>query len=72
MERTLQLTFRNEEGRRQTLTLADPRDNLTANEVEEVMNLILQKNIFSGSGGDLIEALAAQVIGRTVEVIYTA
>jgi hypothetical protein len=72
VERTLQLTFRNEEGRRQTLTLADPRDNLTANEVEEVMNLILQKNIFSGSGGDLIEALAAQVIGRTVEVIYTA
>jgi hypothetical protein len=45
---------------------------LTANEVEAAMNLIIQQNIFTSSGGDLAAAVEAQIVGRTVEVIYTA
>ncbi|MGI6574712.1 MAG: DUF2922 domain-containing protein [bacterium] len=72
MEKTLYLTFYNQEGRRQSLTVPAPREDLTANEVEAAMNLIIQQNIFTSSGGDLAAAVEAQIVGRTVEVIYTA
>jgi len=72
MEKTLYLTFRNEAGRRQSLTIQDPREDLTAAEVEAVMQLILEKNIFAGSGGDLVAPVEAKVVGRTEEVIFTA
>ncbi|NLJ34248.1 MAG: DUF2922 domain-containing protein [Firmicutes bacterium] len=72
MENTLYLTFLNEAGRRQTLTVADPVEGLAAEDVEAAMNLIIEKNIFRGSGGDLVEALEAKVVGRTEEVIFTA
>ena len=72
MEKTLYLTFRNEAGRRQSLTVPEPREDLTAVEVEAAMQLIIEKNIFTGSGGNLVEAVEAKVVERTEEVIFTA
>lgn len=71
MERTLYLTFMNEAGRRQSLTLSDPVEELDAGDVEAVMDLIIEKNIFKGSGGELVAAVEAKVVGRTEEVIFT-
>ncbi|NLP18654.1 MAG: DUF2922 domain-containing protein [Firmicutes bacterium] len=71
MERTLYLTFMNEAGRRQSLTLSDPVEELDAGDVEAAMDLIIEKNIFKGSGGELVAAVEAKVVGRTEEVIFT-
>ena len=71
MERTLYLTFMNEAGRRQSLTLSDPVEELDAGDVEAVMDLIIEKNIFKGSGGELVAAVEAKVVGKTEEVIFT-
>ncbi|MGI6143473.1 MAG: DUF2922 domain-containing protein [bacterium] len=72
MENTLYLTFSNEAGRRQSLTVPDPREDLNPAEVEAVMQLIIEKNIFTGSGGNLVAPVEAKVVGRTEEIIYTA
>ncbi len=71
MERTLYLTFMNEAGRRQSLTLSDPVEELDAGDVEAAMDLIIEKNIFKGSGGELVAAVEAKVVGKTEEVIFT-
>lgn len=71
MEKTLYLTFMNEAGRRQSLTLADPVEELDAGDVEDAMELIIEKNIFRGSGGELMVPLEAKVVGKTEELIFT-
>jgi hypothetical protein len=69
MIRTLQMIFRNAEGRNVTVSVPDARDDLQAAEVETVMNNILGRDIFRSPGGDLVEALKAQVISRQVETL---
>ncbi len=69
MIRTLQMIFRNAEGRNVTISVPDARDDLVAAEVETVMTDILGRDIFRSSGGDLMEALKAQVVSRQVETL---
>ncbi|NLA10633.1 MAG: DUF2922 domain-containing protein [Firmicutes bacterium] len=69
MSRTLQMIFRNEESRNVTISVADPREDLQASEVEAVMEAILERNIFDTNGGDIASLSKAQVVSRDVEVI---
>ncbi|MBF7083939.1 DUF2922 domain-containing protein [Desulfallas sp. Bu1-1] len=68
--KTLQMTFLNQAGGRVTISLADPRDTLTGDEVTSVMDLIIASNIFNTSGDDLVSKEEARIIDRTVSVIY--
>ncbi len=67
MIRTLQMIFRNQEGRNVTISVTDARADLQGADVEPVMNSILSRNIFHTNGGDLDEAVRAQVVSREVE-----
>ncbi|NMD42302.1 MAG: DUF2922 domain-containing protein [Firmicutes bacterium] len=69
MAATLQMIFRNEEGRNVTISIADPRDDLEVSEVEAVMEAILQRNIFSTAGGDIAYLSKAQLVSRDVETL---
>lgn len=69
MNRTLQLLFKNDGGRNVTISVADAREDLEAAEVEEVMDNILQRDLFSSSGGDLSSPVRAQVVTRVVETL---
>ncbi|AZT89276.1 DUF2922 domain-containing protein [Caldicellulosiruptor changbaiensis] len=62
---TLVLTFRLQNGKTFRLSIPDPKSNLTAQEVENVMNLIIQKNIFSVSA-PIVEKVSARIIDRNV------
>jgi hypothetical protein len=64
------MTFRNQAGGRVTISLTDPRDTLTGNDVTSAMDLIIASNIFTTSGGDLVAKEEARIIDRTVSVIY--
>lgn len=63
------MIFRNEESRNVTISVADPREDLQASEVEAVMEAILERNIFDTNGGDIASLSKAQVVSRDVEVI---
>jgi len=67
---TLELSFQNEMGRTARFLIADPKEDLTPQEVQQAMDLIVAKNIFSTSGGEIVKALGARIIIRdTVEII---
>ncbi|SHM41983.1 Protein of unknown function [Caldanaerovirga acetigignens] len=70
MAKTLELSFQNEAGKTSRIQIADPKENLTPEEVQPVMDLVVAKNIFSTSGGDIVKALGARIIIRdAVEII---
>jgi hypothetical protein len=72
VDKTLSLVFRNAAGRTTTLSLAAPREDLTDAEIAQVMQNIIAKNIFAGSGGELVQAVAARVVGREVREFTVA
>jgi hypothetical protein len=69
---TLQMRFVNQAGSRVTISLDNPKDTLTEAEVTAAMDQIIASNIFTTSGGDLIAKDSAQIVDRTVNVLYEA
>jgi len=66
MAKTLELIFKNEAGKNARLSVRDPKEDLTPQEVEDFMNNIIAKNVFETSGGDLVEIVGARLIQREV------
>ena len=64
METSLKLvmTFKSARDKTVNLTVDDPRDDISEDDVISAMNLILEKNIFSPDNVDLKEAVKAKVI----------
>ncbi|WP_027365057.1 DUF2922 domain-containing protein [Desulfotruncus alcoholivorax] len=69
---TLQMRFVTQAGNRVTISLDNPKDTLTEAEVTAAMDQIIAKNIFVTSGGDLVSKDSAQIVDRTVNIIYEA
>ncbi|KJS12618.1 MAG: hypothetical protein VR67_07630 [Peptococcaceae bacterium BRH_c8a] len=69
---TLQMRFITQAGSRVTISLDNPKDTLTEAEVTAAMDQIIAANVFTASGGDLVGKDSAQIIDRTVNVIYEA
>jgi len=67
---SLRMVFRNQAGRNVTITLENPRDNLTAAEIEAAMDLIIARNIFTSSGGDLVAKQDIRLIDTTTNDLY--
>ena len=58
----LLMTFKNEDGAKVSLSMLDPRENITEEEIRNVMELIVAKNIFAPNGLDLVETIDAKVV----------
>lgn len=68
MERSrLEMEFRNIVGKKFSLSLDEPREGLTSEEVREVMDSIVDKNIFFTEEGDIAEAVGARIVVTRVE-----
>ncbi|MBO8129648.1 MAG: DUF2922 domain-containing protein [Peptococcaceae bacterium] len=66
----LEMRFRNAAGRTVTISVPDPRDDLTVADVETAMNTIISKNVFNSSGGDLVTIASARIVERvTTDII---
>ena len=63
----LEMTFKNVEDNRVSLSLDSPRVDLTDAEVSTVMNDIITRNIFNSNGGDLVSIVGARVVTTSVE-----
>jgi translation initiation factor RLI1 len=69
--KTLDMSFKNEAGKISTISIPDVNDSVTEVEATAAMDLIISKNIFATSGGDLVEKVTAQVVTRDTEVLFT-
>lgn len=69
MARVLEMTFNTELGNSKTMRVIDAKDPLSNAEVGAVMDAIIAKNIFSGTGGDLTGKIKAQIVTTTASEI---
>lgn len=63
----LQMAFKNEEDRRVTFSVDDPKDDLTGEEVRNTMDTIVDTNVFFSAGGNIILPTGARIIRTTIE-----
>ncbi len=66
---TLQMIFQNTQGRNSTISVTDPDSELTALDVETVMDSVIAKNVFETTGGDIVAKVRSQVVSRDVDVL---
>ena len=58
----LVMTFKSSDDKKVSISVDDPRENLTKNEIKEAMDTIIEKNIFSPNGASLVESVSAKVV----------
>ena len=58
----LVMNFKNEDDKKITLSIDDPREDLTKEEISECMNLIVSKDVFTPNKMSLVKSLDAKVI----------
>jgi hypothetical protein len=53
------------------MTINNPENDVTPEQIEAFMNLVVQKNIIKSSGGDLVAPLDAHLINTEDYDLYT-
>ncbi len=69
MQKTLRMIFKNVAGNNVSINLPDPGSEITALEVEPVMDSVISRNVFNTSGGDIESKVRAEVVARDVDVL---
>ena len=58
----LLMTFKTDEDKNVSISVEDPKQNLTESEILEAMNLIIEKDVFMPNGETLLEKVGAKVV----------
>lgn len=58
----LLMTFKTDEGKKVSLSVDDPRPNITEAEIKTAMTTIIDSGIFAPNGDDLVEMVEAKVV----------
>ena len=66
LNRKLVMTFKTTDDKKVSLTVDNPIEDLTEEEVKTAMELIKEKNIFAPGGADLASLVSAIIIGINV------
>lgn len=62
ISKRLVMSFKTDDGSSTSLSIDDPKDDLTEEQIKTAMNLVISKNIFAPNGLDIVEAVDAQII----------
>lgn len=68
--KVLRMVFRNQSGGNVTMNLNNPRADLTAADIEQAMDLVIARNVFTSAGGDLVAKQDIRVIDTTTSDMY--
>lgn len=58
----LVMTFKNEVGKEVSISIEDPKDDLTEQQIKTAMELIVEKNIFKKNNYAFVSAVKAEVV----------
>ena len=61
-KKRLLMTFMSELDRKVSIAIDDPREDIAEDEIKEVMDLIVEKNIFAPNGADLVSTVDAKIV----------
>lgn len=67
MVKTLQMVFQNQVGKNVSISIGEVKDGITAEEIKNLMQLIVAKNIFESTGGDLTTIMSADIVTRDIQ-----
>ena len=62
IKKKLMMTFKTDEDKNTSISIDDPRENLNEVEIKNVMQLILQKDIFSINGASIVDLVEAKIV----------
>jgi len=63
----LEMEFLDSAGKKFKLTIDNPREDITGEEIKTVMDNIVARNVFSTTSGDIVSANGARLITTTVQ-----
>lgn len=66
-KKRLVMAFLTGVGRKISISIDDPKENITEAEIVDAMNLIVEKNIFAPYGSELVSTVDAKVIVTDTE-----
>jgi hypothetical protein len=66
MAKVLEMLFDTAQGKKYTISVDEPRADLTDAEVDTGMQALLASNAFSVDGANLVSAYQARIVERTV------
>lgn len=69
MSKTLQLQFETAHGKNVTISVDDPKSNLTETDIQTGMQEIISSNAFQSDGSPFAVIKSAKVVDRTVTEI---
>lgn len=67
--KTIELRFRNADDKLVRFQLDNPVDPIDPVVVNEAMDAIIEENVFTSAGGDLLKKESAQIVEQLVEKI---
>ena len=62
VKKKLMMTFKTDEDKNVSISLDDPRQNLTEQEIQNAMNIILNNDIFAPNGETLVSLVGAKIV----------
>ena len=64
MEQTkrLVMTFKTTDNKKVSLSVDNPREDITESEIKDAMDLVVSKNIFARNGSDIVSAVEAKFV----------
>lgn len=62
MKTRLLMTFKDEDAKRVSLTVDEPRTDITEVEIKEAMDLVVSKNIFAPNGLNIVGTVDAKLV----------
>lgn len=69
IRKRLEMVFRNSNDGRASISVDDPKDDLTSEEIKATMDGIIEKGVFYSPGGDLVDLIGARIVTTEVEDI---
>jgi hypothetical protein len=69
-KKTLRITFETSGGSAYSITLPEPKEDLTGQQIEEAMDQIIAKNIFLTPGGERAAKRDIKIIDTTTNDLY--
>ena len=62
LNKRLVMTFKTTDDKSVSLSIDDPREDITETEIKTAMDLVVSKNIFAPGGSDIKESVSAKIV----------
>ncbi|MEW9095258.1 MAG: DUF2922 domain-containing protein [Clostridiaceae bacterium] len=72
MDKTLSMKFTDSEGKKVSISLSEIKEDLTGEEVEALMDVILSKHTVFDFKNPLVAKDSAQIVARSTTEVYKA